>query len=86
MKRIVETTEQSGLEAMLGESVLLMCSNYFYTGKLVGVNETSVELESPSIVYETGPWGESEYSDAQRLHCDRWNVQITHIESYGLTK
>ena len=25
------------LEALLGENVLLMCANYFYAGKLVGV-------------------------------------------------
>jgi hypothetical protein len=86
MKRIVETTEQSGLEAMLGENVLLMCGNYFYAGRLVGVNESHVELAEPSIVYETGAWNEIGYSDAQRLHAATWNVQLDAIESFGESK
>ena len=40
MKKIVDDVDGEGLEKFLGEKVLLMCSNYFYTGKLIGVNET----------------------------------------------
>ena len=86
MKRIVESSDVAGLDALLGEEVLLLCSNYFYAGKLVGVNDTFVELETPKIVYETGPWGERGYKDVQPLHCPRFCVCRGAIESFGVTK
>lgn len=86
MKRIIETTEASGLESLLGKNVLLLCMNYFYTGKLVGVNETFVELESPSIVYDTGPWADKSYANVQRLHVNTFFVCRNTIESFGESK
>ena len=86
MKRIVEETEIAGLEALLGEQVLLMCANYFYTGKLVGVNTSCVELSKPSIVYQTGEWTDKTYKDAQKLHVETWYVSTSAIESYGRSK
>lgn len=83
MKRIIEETEISGLEAFLGETVLLMCANYFYAGKLVGVNTNCVELSDASIVYETGPWNEKGYKDSQKLSTKKWYVATAAIESYG---
>jgi hypothetical protein len=86
MKKIVEVTDASGLEALLGENVLLLCSAYFYTGKLVVVNESFVQLENPSIVYETGEWKNKGFTDAQKLHADIWYVQRSAIESFGVAK
>lgn len=86
MKRIVETDEASGLESLLGEKVLLMCANYFYAGKLTGVNADCVVLEEASIVYETGIWSDAVYKDAQRLPGKEWYVRIDGVESYGLGK
>ena len=86
MKRIIESEELSGLEALLGENVLLLCANYFYAGKLAGVNKSCVELENPSIVYETGAWDNKSYADIQKLHVKRWFVATDSIESYGLGK
>ena len=86
MKRIIESEEQSGLESLLGENVLLMCANYFYTGKLTGVNTDSVELTHPSIVYETGQWSNKAYGDVQKLHVEKWYVKIAAIESFGMSK
>ena len=86
MKRIVESTDVSGLESLLGEGVLIMCANFFYTGKLVGVNETFVELESPQIVYETGAWDAKGYQDAQPLHTKTFFVCRNAIEAFGVTK
>lgn len=37
MKKLVEEVSGEGLEKLLGERVLIMCANYFYTGKLVAV-------------------------------------------------
>ena len=86
MKRIIEETGVQGLELLLGENVLLMCANYFYSGKLVGVNSSFVELEDPGIVYETGQWDNKSYADHQKLHAKKWYVQTGSIESYGLSK
>ncbi len=86
MKQIVEVTEGVGLESLLGEEVLIICSAYFYTGKLTGVNDTFVQLDNPSIVYETGKWDSRGYTDAQRLHVKRFFVQRQSIESFGASK
>lgn len=82
MKRIVEVTDAVGLEAMLGERVLLMCANYFYVGKLTGVNKTFVELQDASIVYETGEWTAETYARAERLGIEPHYVRIPAIESW----
>jgi len=86
MKQLIEVTENVGLDSLLGEYVLLICGAYFYTGKLTGVNETFVQLENPSIVYETGSWSNKTYTDAQKLHADTWFVQRSAIESFGKSK
>jgi hypothetical protein len=75
-----------GLEALVGQKVLLLCANYFYTGKLVGVSDESAQLEKPAIVYETGPWDAKSYSDVQALPAEKWNVRLSMIESYGIGK
>ena len=85
MKKIVEVDEK-GLESLLGERVLLMCANYFYTGKLVGVNSTFVVLEEPAIVYETGDFNLKNFRDEQKLYADFWYVQTRSIESFGQGK
>ena len=83
MKRIIEDSNASGLDALIGENVLLLCANYFYAGKLTGVNENCVELAEPQIVYETGEWTSGTYKDAQKLHAKKWYVSLSTIESYG---
>ena len=67
MKKIIEVDEKAGLDSLLGERVILLCMNYFYAGKLTGVNETFVLLEDASIVYETGEWGLPNWKDAQKI-------------------
>ena len=86
MKRIIETTEANAFESLLGEDVLIFCLNYIYTGKLVAVNETTLSLSSPKIVYETGSFSEKEYKDAQPLQCDTWHILLSSIESFGKSK
>ena len=82
MKTVVEV-DNEGLNALLGKSVMLMCANYFYTGELVGVNDTCVKIKNPMIVYDTGAWSSGERADAQNMHVDVWYVQIAAIESFG---
>lgn len=86
MKKLVEVqeVEGEGLIALLGEQVLLFCLNYIYTGKLVGVNSTCVQLENPSIVYETGAFTDKKFKDAQALPHELY-VQTSAIESFGKT-
>ena len=84
MKKIVEVSEE-GLEGLLGETVTLFCMNYFYTGKLVGVNDTCVKLDDPKIVYETGEWSSSAWKDAQSLPSSIY-VQCSAIEAFGVMK
>lgn len=86
MKRIVESTSNEGLEALLGEAVTLFCTRYIYTGKLIGVNEHFCLLENPSIVYETGEFSSKDWGDAQKLPKKEWYVMLHAIESFGIMK
>lgn len=85
MKKLVSVieVEGEGLTALLGEQVLLFCMNYFYTGKLVGVNQTCVQLENASIVYETGKLDSKKFQVQEALPCKTWYVATSAIESYG---
>jgi hypothetical protein len=84
--KVIEENESEGLMSLMGKRVLLMCAGYFYEGELVGVNDTCVKLNDPGIVYETGTFSDSNYSDLQKLHSDSWYVQTGLIESFGLSK
>lgn len=86
MKRLVEETEDDGFSPLMGEIITLLCANYFYTGKLVGVNAEFVELEDPAIVYETGEWTKATWADAQALGCKTLRVRTQAIEAYGKLK
>ena len=86
MKKLVIEDEKEGLLALLGERVLIMTSGYFYTGKLVGVNEYDIKLEDPAIVYETGTWSDISYSNEQKM-CKKFHyIRTAAIESYGDSK
>lgn len=78
----VQTIDGEGLEALLGENVILYCMNYFYAGKLVGVNKKCVLLEDAKIVYDTGELTSSTWNIAQSLPYDHY-VMISAIESFG---
>lgn len=86
MKKLVQEIENEGLEKLLGETVTLMCMNYFYNGKLVGVNDTCVLLSKPKLIYETGAWTDSQWKDAQSMGVDELYVQKASIESFAVTK
>jgi hypothetical protein len=70
---------------LLNQNVVLLCLNYIYAGKLVEVDADHVVLEDAKLVYETGPWGEKTWSDAQALPAARWQVSRAAIESFGLS-
>ena len=81
MKRLVESEEQSGLESMMGETVLLICSAYFYHGTLTAISDTDVELTNAGIVYETGSWEKDGFADKQDLPNTVY-VKLHSVESY----
>jgi hypothetical protein len=87
MKKIVEVTEVSGegLEGLLGEVITIFCLNYIYTGKLTGVNEKYVKLESASIVYETGAFSDKAWKNAQALPKPVY-VMTQCVESFMILK
>jgi hypothetical protein len=86
MEVLTKKDNLEGLGALLGERVLLMCAGYFYEGILVGINETCVKIEEPSIVYSTGAWADKDYLDIQKLHAKEWYVRLPLIESFGVSK
>ena len=85
MKKIVTEVAGEGLEKLLGERITIFAANYIYTGILSGVNESCVLLTQAAVVYETGPFGDKKWKDAQDLS-DEWYVQIHAIESFGRLK
>jgi hypothetical protein len=87
MKKIVEITEVQGegLEKLLGERVTFFCLDYIYTGKLVGVNTHDILLEDAAIVYETGPFNDDKWKDAQKLP-NALYIRTACISSYTILK
>lgn len=86
MKKLIQEVDDEGLVSLLGQRVTLFCITYIYTGVLVGDNDSCVLLENASIVYETGPFGNKEWKDAQELPNKKWYVQKSAIESFGVLK
>ena len=86
MKIVTETAVTEGLESLLGQNVTLLCMNYIYTGKLVGIDDGQVKLDDAKIVYETGAFTEKEWTDAQPLPNGTWYVRLATIESFGILK
>ncbi len=87
MKKLVSVQEVSGegLEALLGEQVILFCMNYFYAGKLIGVNTDCVLLEDGGIVYETGAFSDKNWKDLQKIPGPLY-VRIGAIEAFAKGK
>ena len=83
MKKVIQVQEVDGegLEGMLGQRVFVMCTSYFYSGLLVGVNSTFIKLDDCHIVYETGSWSDSKWMDAQKIG-DAHYLMVAQIESF----
>ena len=86
MKMLVVENGKNALESLMGQRLTFFCLNYIYTGDLIGVNETCVLLKDASIVYETGPFTDKKWKDAQALPGGNLYVQISAIESFGVMK
>ncbi len=87
MKTKPEKTEvlevpKEGIISLLNENILVMCINYFYYGKLVGVNETCIKIEKCHKIFETGAFIDKVFKDKQFI-AEEWYVQLSAIESFG---
>ena len=87
MKKSVQIieVEDEGFLCLMDKVITIFSLNYIYTGKLIGVNDTCVLLDNPSIVYETGSFDTKEWKEAQKLP-NQLYVQINCIESFGIVK
>jgi hypothetical protein len=87
MKKLVKVEEVAGegMLALMGEQVYILCMNYHYTGKLVGVNDTFVKLEQGAIVYESGEHTALRFENAQ-IVSDELYIQLNSIEAFAATK
>lgn len=87
MKKLVkvEEVEGEGLIGLMGQRITLFCGVYIYTGKLVGVNDTFIKLEDPSVVYETGAFDNKTWKDAQKLPHDAY-IMVHSVESFMVLK
>ncbi len=85
MRKIIEEVSGEGLDKFLGNRITLFCSNYIYTGKLVGINTTCALLEDGGIVYETGSFKEKSWKDMQPMN-GPWYIMLQSIESFGIMK
>jgi hypothetical protein len=89
MKKVVNETEVDGegIVSLMGEKVILMCMNYSYVGTLISVNETCVLLDEKdaAVCYETGPWSDASWKDAQRVGRPLY-VMIDKIEAFAKGK
>ena len=88
---VISEGENRDLEALVGQNVTFFCMNYIYTGKLVEVTDVQARLEDAKIVYETGPFDDQNWSDAQNVprHLNNdgfWVVRLSAVESYGVMK
>jgi hypothetical protein len=84
MRKLIEV-DNEGLDSLIGDTVTFFCLNYIYTGKLIGVNDKFVLLENPKIVYETGPFENKDWTDAQSLPHNLY-LMLATVESFGIMK
>jgi len=68
------------LTAMVGREVYVSCTSYAYSGVLLGVTPETIEVDCPSIVYETGPWNSPAWKDAQILPAQTVVIFKSQIE------
>lgn len=83
MKMLIQEVEGEGMVSLLGKNIEVFCGIYIYAGKLVGVNDKSIKLENPHIVYETGGFLDKKYKDAQHMGRNVHYIAIPFIESFG---
>ena len=79
-------SNNSSLESLKGQRVLLMCAAFFYEGKLTAVNAVDVTLENVAIVYDTGTWAKQGYETAEKMGKEPLYVHRHAIEAFRVAK
>ena len=82
---VIEVTNEGPVE-LLDKKVIVFCSTYFYTGKLIGINDKYIKLENPAIVYETGNFKDAKWKDEQPLGVPFLLLFMTSFEGMALSK
>ncbi len=77
--------DNEGLISLLGKRITVFCLNYFYSGKLEGVNDSVIKLTDASIVFDTGSLSASSFATEEKLPNDVY-INISHIESFMILK
>lgn len=78
----VDPNDMPAFDSLLGHNVVLLCMNYFYFGRLTGINSAEVELTDPHLIYETGDWSANTWKDAQKLPTEKLCICRASIESF----
>lgn len=88
MKKIVTVTEVEGegLEAFLGKRIFIVCTSYFYTGNLTGINTSCVLLEDARFVLESGSFEKKGLDNAEKIPGGKLYVQKSAIECFFESK
>lgn len=80
-----KVVKKKGFKDFIGKRITVFCCRYIYTGILVSVDKKCLYFSDNGIVYETGAFDNTKWSDMQKLPND-WHVQIDSIESWGILK
>ena len=78
----VITEEEGGYILLLGKKVFFHCMNYHYSGTLVGINTTCIELADAYVVFSTGSYTDKKWADAQRTHSGKAYINVACIEAF----
>ena len=71
-----------GVAQFMGKSILLKCMNYFYFGKIIGVDAFGATVQDCYVVFETGAFDAAQFKDAQKIG-DRFVIALQSIEAFG---
>jgi hypothetical protein len=67
----VVEVEAEGFFALMGKRITMYAlDGFIYTGDLVGVNDSFIKLSMAAQVFETGPFGDKTWKDAQKFPGD----------------
>lgn len=78
---VVKNDKLEAIESYLGKRVTIFAMVYIYTGDLIAIDKVWAKLENAAIVYETGPFTEKEWKDAQKLPKPVL-VRLSSVESF----
>lgn len=68
---------------LVGKHVMVFAANYIYEGTLAGESHDAVFLDGPSIIYQTGPFGQSDWTRSERLPIPTLKIERSAVESMG---